>query len=81
MNKKHSRILQTGEFDVFDNGKDFSSAYKTKRAPIELKEPSFEGEKMAPQKRCDVFDISKKFTMKGFEEDSENVHFPPTRGP
>ena len=47
MNKRHSRILQTGEFDVFDNGKDFSSANKTEPVSIELKEPCFEGEKMA----------------------------------
>jgi hypothetical protein len=41
-------MLRTGEFDVVDNGKTSMSTHQTRRGDIELKEPSFEGEKMAP---------------------------------
>ena len=47
-NQQQSRMLRTGEFDVVDNGKTSMSTHQTRRGDIELKEPSFEGEKMAP---------------------------------
>jgi hypothetical protein len=50
MNKQQSRVLQTGDFDVFDNSRDplALADNKTRRASLELKEPCFDEEKRAP---------------------------------
>lgn len=48
MDKQQSRMIKTGDFDVIDDGNEFISTGPTKRGDIELKEPSFEGGKIAP---------------------------------
>lgn len=50
MNKQQSRVLQTGDFDVFGNSRDplALATNKTRRASLELKEACFDGEKTAP---------------------------------
>ncbi|KAL2037841.1 hypothetical protein N7G274_009315 [Stereocaulon virgatum] len=47
-NQQQSRMLRTGELDVVDNGNPSMSTHQTRRGDNELKEPSFGGEKWAP---------------------------------
>lgn len=50
MNQKHSRVMQTGDFDVFEKTMDRPALAntRTRRASFELQKASLDEEKKAP---------------------------------